>query len=213
MEDDNSKVFIHLDEAQLLQNRPGGFSTIQVALTPSQNFDDLKEHVESQDERASVGTWKDRHRQRLAAIVHERKLIAIVLSMIVIVASFAILTIQWSFVKEKSKDIGILRAMGFSSSSIFCIFLGASWLVGFVGLILGLGGGALISTYANEIIAFTGWRPFPGELYYHQKLPVSIELSDAIWISALSLSVTTLAGLCPAWKATRLEPVAAIAHE
>ncbi len=217
LQDDSGKVFIHIDEARRLQGRNREYDTIQVAARPEQSDLELCKALSTQLEKfdsiASVSTWRDRHSGRLAAVVHERKLISIVLSLIVIVASFAILTIQWSFVKEKSKDIGILRAMGFSSASIFTVFLGASWMVGLVGLILGLGAGVLISANANEIIAFTGWRPFPGELYYHQKLPVLIELSDVTWISLLSLSVTTLAGICPAWKATRLEPVQAMARD
>ena len=217
LQDDSGKVFIHIDEARRLQGRSREYDTIQVAANAEQSDLELCEALSAQlnkfDSLATVSTWRDRHSGRLAAVVHERKLISIVLSLIVIVASFAILTIQWSFVKEKSKDIGILRAMGFSSASIFIVFLGASWMVGLVGLTFGLGAGVLISANANEIIAFTGWRPFPGELYYHQKLPVLIELSDVVWISLLSLSVTTLAGICPAWKATRLEPVQAMASD
>lgn len=217
LQDDSGKVFIHIDEARRLQGRSREYDTIQVAAAAGESdlqlCEALRQRLEMFDSTAKVTTWRDRHRGRLAAVVHERKLISIVLSLIVIVASFAILTIQWSFVKEKSKDIGILRAMGFSSASIFTVFLGASWLVGIVGLSLGLGAGVLISANANELIALTGWRPFPGELYYHQELPVSIELNDVVWISLLSISVTTLAGICPAWKATRLEPVQAMAKD
>jgi lipoprotein-releasing system permease protein len=173
----------------------------------------MRNEIENLFPEVYFSTWRERHGARLRAVAHERKLIVIVLSMIVIVASFGILSIQWSFVKEKTRDIGILRAMGFSNGNIFSVFIGVSWLVGLTGLVFGLGGGALISLYANEIISFTGWRPFPGDLYYHEKLPVSLEWGDVLWISILSLSVTTCAGLFPAWKATTVEPVEAIAHE
>jgi lipoprotein-releasing system permease protein len=213
LEDDSGKVYIHIDDARDLQQYPGGYSTIQVALAKGQTVGALKTHLEAEDPDVRVNTWRDRHHQRMMAVAHERKLIAIVLSMIVVVASFGILSIQWSFVKEKTRDIGVLQAMGFSKTSLFLIFLGVSWMVGITGLILGLGGGAIISTYANEILAITGWRPFPGELYYHDHLPVSLEWGDVLWISILSLSVTTLAGLCPAWRATRVDPVEAIGYE
>jgi lipoprotein-releasing system permease protein len=212
-EDDSSKVYIHIHDARDLQQYPGGYSVIQLALGQKNGLSKLESFMEDKFPESMVSTWKDRHGQRMRAIAHERKLIVIVLSMIVIVASFGILALQWSFVKEKTRDIGILRAMGFSKKDIFAIFLGVSWMVGITGLVLGLCGGVLISHYANDIISITGWRPFPGDLYYHEKLPVSLEWGDALWITILSLSVTTCAGLFPAWKATNVDPVEAIAYE
>ena len=212
-EDDSGKVYINIHDARDLQQYPGGYSVIQGALSQEHTLGKLTSFMEDKFPEAMVSTWKDRHGQRMRAIAHERKLIVVVLSMIVIVASFGILAIQWSFVKEKTRDIGILRAMGFSRRNIFTIFIGVSWMVGVTGLVLGLCGGALISHYANDIISITGWRPFPGDLYYQEKLPVSLEWGDALWITVLSLSVTTCAGLFPAWKATNVDPVEAIAYE
>ena len=213
LEDDSGKVYIRISDARDLMQHPGGFSMIQVALGKNQTFSALKQQLQQDDSDVRVSTWRERHATRLMAVTHERKLIAIVLSMIVVVASFGILSIQWSFVKEKTRDIGVLQAMGYSKGSLFIVFLGVSWIVGITGLVLGLCGGALISTYANEILAITGWQPYPGELYYHDHLPVTMEWGDVLWISALSLSVTTLAGLCPAWRATRVDPIEAIAYE
>lgn len=212
-EDDSGKVYIHIDEARNLQQYPGGYSVIQLALSEGQSLSELQSTLEDSYPEARLSTWRDRHGQRIRAMEHERKMIALVLFMIVIVASFGTLAIQWSFVKEKTRDIGILRAMGFSTRSIFTVFLGVSWLVGITGIVLGLISGAALSLNANEVIQLTGWRPFPGDLYYHEKLPVSLQWSDVVWISSLSFSVTTLAGILPAWKATRVDPVEAIAYE
>ncbi|MBF0198344.1 MAG: ABC transporter permease [Planctomycetes bacterium] len=212
-EDDRTKVYIPMKAASNMIKHPAGFSYLQVAEKGKEgrkfNIEELNEAYPN----AQVGSWRERHKFRLRAVAHERKLIALVLSLIVVVSSFGILAIQWSFVQEKTRDIGILRAMGFSRYDIFSIFLGVSWMVGICGLILGLGGGYLISNNANEILQVLQWRPFPGDLYYHEKLPISLELSDVIWISLLSISVTTVAGFFPAWRAVKVEPITAISYE
>jgi ABC-type lipoprotein release transport system permease subunit len=81
-------------------------------------------------------------------------------------------------------------------------------------LILGLLGGVVLSTYANNILKMTGWQPFPDGIYYMDEgLPFCIEMVDIIWISCLSLTVTTLAGFLPAYRSIRIEPIKAIAYE
>ena len=213
-EDDANQVYIERNELKKLLQHPDGYSVVQINYQENQDYSFIKKHVEEAFPSAHISTWRERHAIKLRAVVNERKLIAIVLSMIVIVASFGILAIQWSFVQEKTRDIGLLRAMGFRSMDIFTIFLGVSWIVGIIGLILGLFGGVLISTYANQIIELTGWQPFPDGIYYMDKgLPFTIELEDAIWISALSLTVTTLAGFIPAYRAIKIEPIKAISYE
>jgi len=210
-EDDSSRVYLSLDRAMAMQKRP--FESLQVYAPTSEAVAKLRRVVEEAFPEATVNTWQSLHVNRLRAVVNERKVVAIVFSMILVVASFGILAIQWSFVREKTRDIGILRAMGFSRGFIFATFLGVSWLVGLTGLLGGLGTGALIGHYANDILAFTGWNPFPGDLYYHDGLPVSMEWADALWIGGLSLSVTTLAGLLAAWRALKIEAIDAIAQE
>jgi lipoprotein-releasing system permease protein len=210
-EDDSSRVYLPLKKAMGMQKRP--FEILQVHAPSSQKVQELEEDLLRDFPNAQVRTWKSLHLNRLRAVVNERKVVAIVFSMILIVASFGILAIQWSFVREKTRDIGILRAMGFSRTFIFSTFLGVSWVVGLTGLIGGLGVGVLIGSNANEILSFTGWNPFPGDLYYHDGLPVSLEWRDAVWISILSLSVTTIAGLLPAWRALKVDAIDAIVQE
>lgn len=210
-EDDSNRLLVPIST---LESMVGQVSRQhQVALGPGVSPETITSQIIEKHAGAEVSSWRDRHGQRLRAVSHERRLMAIVLSFIVIVASFAILAIQLNFVREKTRDIGILRAMGFAGSEILFTFLGVSWIVGITGTVLGFGFGAFVSLNANDIISFTGWRPFPGDLYYHEDLPVSLEWSDVIWISCLSFAVTTLAALWPALNAIKVEPVTAIAHE
>lgn len=211
-EDDRSKVYIPIKNAQSMLKHPAGFTYLQVATPDKSDIESLQE-FQKKNKDASVMSWEQKHKYRLRAIAHERKLIVVILSLIVVVSSFGILAIQWSFVQEKTSDIGILRTLGFSGSQIFLLFLGVSWFVGLLGLSSGLIGGYFLSHHANELLNLFGWQLFPDDLYYQDDLPVSIKALDFIWISLLSLFVTTLAGFLPAWRAIRVNPIQAISYE
>jgi lipoprotein-releasing system permease protein len=210
-EDDQGKVFISINEAQNLLSRPNGYSYIQCDFPTNASLN--KKSITKLYPSAKLTSWKEKHKIQLKAVNHERKLIAIVLSLIVLVSSFGILAIQWSFVLEKTSDIGILRAIGFSGIDIFAIFLGVTLSIGIIGLSIGLLFGVLLCDNVNQIVDFLGISVFPDDVFYHENLPVVIDRIDFIWISILSLSVTTIAGLVPAWKAIRVEPLTAISHE
>lgn len=209
-EDDQSKVFIHIDNAQNLLNKPNGFSSIQCHLSLNRQNNKL---LQDTFPSAKVFSWKDKFSVRLKAMAHERQLIVVVMSLIIIVFGFGILAIQWSFVSEKINDIGILRSMGFSSLNIFMIFLGVSWLIGILGIILGSSMGLLLCNNLNEILNVIGLSIFPKDVYYHDGLPVLIDKSDLLFISLFSLFVTTIAGFIPALKAMRIQPIRAITSD
>jgi lipoprotein-releasing system permease protein len=213
-EDDGNRVYLKRQELSDMLKHPNGYSNIQINYKDGQTYQSIENDLSKKFPTANISTWRDQHAIKLRAVVNERKLIVLILSLIVLVASFGILAIQWSFVQEKTRDIGLLRAMGFKSMDIFSIFLGVSWIVGVIGLILGLLGGVVLSTYANNILKMTGWQPFPDGIYYMDEgLPFCIEMVDIIWISCLSLTVTTLAGFLPAYRSIRIEPIKAIAYE
>ncbi len=210
-EDDQGKVFISINEAQTLLSRPNGYSFIQCDFP--YNASKNKKAIEALYPTAKLTSWREKHQIQLRAVSHERKLIAIVLSLIILVFGFGILAIQWSFVLEKTSDIGILRAIGFSGADIFAIFLGVTLSIGVLGLTVGLLFGIALCNNVNQIVDVLGMSIFPQDLYYQEKLPVVIDRIDFIWISLLSLSVTSIAGLIPAWKAIAVEPLVAITHE
>ena len=162
---------------------------------------------------ARILSWKDKFSVRLKAMAHERQLIVVVMSLIIIVFGFGILAIQWSFVSEKINDIGVLRSLGFSSSQVFMIFLGVSWLIGLLGVLLGTGMGLLLCCNLNEILNIIGVNIFPKDVYYHDGLPVLIDESDLIFISLFSMLVTSIAGFIPALKAMRVQPIRAITSD
>lgn len=209
-EDDSSTVYVSIGALRRVFDLPDkGYSYLEVAVGMNDRAEVLS-HIRENWSESRSWTWEERRQMRLRAIKQERMVMMVILSLIVVVSSFSILAVQWNFVQEKVKDIGILRAVGMSKMSIFAVFMGTGWLVGCTGLLLGFAGGIGLSMNLNELIAMTGWDPFPTDIYYHSGLPVRIDFSDLIWISLLGFGVTTLAGFFPAAKAVQVEPIEAM---
>lgn len=208
-EDDRGLVITRIGDAEKLVLSGAGFSQIQAADSGGPPGG-LRDRLEKAFPGADAKAWYELQPVSLKALRNQRIIVVLLLSLLILVSSFGILAIQWNFVREKVPDIGVLRAVGFSAGDVFAVFLGVSWIVGLVGLVAGLGLGIVTSHYAGDLVALTGWDPFPSDIYYHEGLPAKIELFDVVWIGALSLSMTTLAGFLPAWHAVRIKPIDAI---
>jgi lipoprotein-releasing system permease protein len=134
-----------------------------------------------------------------------------------IVAAFGIVNCQITFVVQKTREIGILKALGATRRQILWIFLSQSIVVGVLGVGLGLGMGLLALAYRNEFLEFmrkvTHSELLPASIYHVYNLPASIQLPDVAVICGTAFLTCILAGLFPAWKASRLQPVEALRHE
>ena len=140
-----------------------------------------------------------------------------ILFFIVIVAAFGIMNSQITFVVQKTREIGMLKALGATRGQIMRLFLGQSLVVGVVGVTAGLGLGMLMLEIRNDFLHFmnrmTGVELFPAEIYAFTELPAIIDTSDIVVICTSALIICVLAGLAPAWNAGRLRPVEALRHE
>ena len=134
-----------------------------------------------------------------------------------IVAAFGIVNCQITFVVQKTREIGILKALGASGRQILWLFLSQSLVVGVLGVGLGFGAGRLALAYRNEFLAFmrnvTHSDLLPASVYHVYELPASIRPGDIAFICGTAFVTCVLAGLFPAWKASRLQPVEALRHE
>jgi lipoprotein-releasing system permease protein len=162
-------------------------------------------------------TWQEENSALLDALLVEKNVMFYLLFFIMIVAAFGITSALITFVVQKTREIGILKAIGASSGQIIWIFFSQSLLVGLAGVTAGLGLGLWALAYRNEFLGLlrriTGFQLFPVEIYNFRELPAMIDRGDIMVICGGSLLICLVAGLFPAWNAGRLKPVEALRHE
>ena len=164
-----------------------------------------------------VSTWLLENRDFLNALATERSMMFYILFFIVIVAAFGIMSALITFVVQKTREIGMLKALGATPLSVAFLFLGQSLVVGVLGVLSGLGIGMLALHFRNEFLRFmndvVGFNLFPSSIYQFRELPAEIVPLDVTIICGVSLVICVLAGLLPAIRAAWLQPVEALRHE
>jgi len=164
-----------------------------------------------------VSTWMDENASILTALVVEKNVMFYLLFFIVLVAALCILSAQITFVIQKTREIGMLKALGASRRQISGIFLAQSAIIGVIGVVAGFGLGMVAVTYRNEFLHFmravTGWELFPASVYGFGELPALITPSDVAIICLSSFVICLLGGLLPAVRAGKLKPVEALRYE
>lgn len=164
-----------------------------------------------------VTTWMEDKGEILEAVAVEKKVMFIVLFFVMIVAAFGITSTQITFVVQKTREIGVLKALGCTRWQVSSLFLSQSVFVGVVGVASGYCLGMLALRYRNEFLEFmrrtTGIELFPASVYGFGQLPARIEPGDLLLICGSALVICVLAGVLPAWNAGRLQPVEALRHD
>jgi lipoprotein-releasing system permease protein len=164
-----------------------------------------------------VSTWEHKQGPLLGAIAVERGLLNVLLFLIVAVAGFGILAIFSMIVVEKTRDIGILKALGASNLGVLNIFLGYGLLLGLVGAALGTGAGLLLTTNLNVVEKFishyTGQDIFPRNIYYFDSIPTNTQAWTVVVINLGALAIAVLFSIMPALRAAMLHPVRALRYE
>lgn len=164
-----------------------------------------------------IRTWMEENSTILTALQVEKNMMFYILFFIMIVAAFGIMNSQITFVVQKTREIGMLKALGTRRLSIVVLFLAQSLVVGVIGVGLGFGLGMLALAYRNEFLDFmnrtTGLELFPAATYQFSRLPAVIDPGDISLICGSALIICLLAGVIPAWTAARLRPVQALRNE
>jgi len=162
-------------------------------------------------------TWKDANQQLLSAVNTEKHMMFFLLIFIVLVAAFSISNNLITSVYQKTREIGLLKALGASNAQMMRIFLFQGLLIGIVGTCCGTLMGWLVIHFRMAIMNFTARvfnvELFPKELYYLDELPAQIMQNDLLWIISISIVLCTLGGLIPAWRAAKLDPAQAFRYE
>ncbi|MCP3688843.1 MAG: FtsX-like permease family protein, partial [Gammaproteobacteria bacterium] len=164
-----------------------------------------------------VSDWTLRHSNYFKAVQTEKTVMFIILSLIVAVAAFNIVSTLVMVVTDKQADIAILRTIGTSPLSIMWIFMVQGTIIGLAGTLLGLGGGVLVASYIDVIIPaleeFFNAQFLPKGVYPITDLPSDLHKSDVIKISLLSFFVSIVATLYPALRASKTRPAEALSYE
>jgi len=165
----------------------------------------------------AIGLWTKDSTGLLDALVVEKNVMFYLLFFIMIVAAFGIMNSLITFVVQKTREIGMLKALGGTRGQVLWLFLSQSLTVGILGVVTGFLLGMLALHYRNEFLRLmnrlTGFELFPAKIYYFTELPAIIAPRDIILICGSALVICVLAGLAPAWRAARLQPVEALRHE
>ena len=164
-----------------------------------------------------VRDWRDLNRGFVGALQVESNVMFLILLLIVIVAAFNIVSSLVMLVKDKNKDIAVLRTFGVSRKSMMKIFVLSGTSIGVIGAFFGTIFGVLIAIYIEPIRQFFQWLTgrdlFPAELYYLSELPSKLVWTDVLGIALIAIALAFLATLYPAWKAANTDPVEVLRNE
>jgi lipoprotein-releasing system permease protein len=215
---DTAFVFMPLEEAQLFFNTGNTVNSIETMVAdPDDDIALIPPIRAATGQPARVMVWQDFNSNLFEALQVERVTMGMILSLIVLVAALNIISGLIMLVKDKSRDIAILRTMGASRGAMMRVFFIAGAAIGVVGTLAGFLIGVLfcanIESIRQGLSHLTGTTLFDPTIYFLSRMPAELDSTDVIVVVAVSLVLTFLATLYPSWRAARLDPVEALRYE
>jgi len=215
---DQTYIYMPITQAQVFFGRDQGVDVIEVKVADPDNAADLRPQVAAAaGPDAVVTTWQDKNQSFFNALQVERNVMRLILLLIVLVAALNIISGLWMLVKNKGRDIAILRSMGAGQGAILRIFFMSGAAIGVLGTIAGFVVGALFCIYIKQIQGFVQWISgsdvFNADVYFLSHIPAKIDWLEVTGIMVAALAMSFLAVLFPAWRASRIDPVEALRYE
>jgi lipoprotein-releasing system permease protein len=215
---DSGLALIHLADAQKLYRLGDAVSGVRLKL------DDLfaaprvaRELAATLPVDAEVRDWTLNHANFFRAVAIEKRMMFLILTLIVAVAAFNIVSAQVMVVTDKQADIAILRTQGASPASILSIFIIQGALVGMLGTLIGVAGGLALAYNIDTVVPFVervlGVQFLDKTVYYISELPSQVQQADVVLVAAIAFVLTLLATLYPSWRAARINPAEALRYE
>ncbi len=214
---DQNIAFININSLESFFNLNKRDRNLEIYLRDPQNIEKVKIKIQSIFNNEIIYTWSDMNSSLFSALKVERNVMFIILSLIIIVAAFNIISGLTILVKNKTREIAILKSIGVLNKSIAKIFFLIGIIIGSSATIFGIFLGVIFSLYVENLRSFLSnifnISLFPEEIYFLSKMPSEINISSIFIISICSILITILVSIFPAIKASKLDPVKALKYE
>ena len=216
---DSSFIFMPLSAAQKFFQIPeGSVSTLEISIKDLKAIDQVKMQLsKAMYGHGIVNDWRDRNSSFFNALQVERNVMFLILTLIIIVAAFNIISSMIMLVKDKGHDIAIMRTMGCTRGAMMRIFMMTGASIGLIGTIagaaLGISFALNIEAIRQWLEGLTGTELFSAEIYFLSQLPAEIDWNEVFAVLLMAFSLSILATIYPAWRAARMDPVEALRYE
>ncbi|MBF0096526.1 MAG: lipoprotein-releasing ABC transporter permease subunit [Magnetococcales bacterium] len=221
---DSSLAYIHLPDAQALLRMNQTVTGIEIktpdpelALSMHKTLEQRLAHLDHAQGGFWIQNWMDMNHNFFRALKLEKATMFVILFLVVVVAAFNIVSSLIMSVMEKSHEIAILKTMGATARGVMTIFIINGGIVGVLGTLSGLLLGLALALHLEAALGFIerlfGIQILAGDVYYIDHLPSKVVVSDVVWITGVSLAISLLATLYPAWRAARVDPIEALRYE
>ncbi|MCB8878631.1 lipoprotein-releasing ABC transporter permease subunit [Acidisoma cellulosilytica] len=216
---DSTFVFMPIDAAQTFFDAPGKATQIEVTVKNHDDVSGVNQAIRAAlpSKPISVVDWQQSNDSFFAAVTVERNVMFLILTLIIVVAAFNVISSMIMMVKDKTRDIAVLRTLGASRGAIMRIFLMAGASIGvtgtLIGFVLGVVFCANIERIRQALEHITGTTLFDPTVYFLEQLPAVLDWSEVTTVLIMALVLSLLATLYPSWRAARTDPVEALRHE
>ncbi|WP_419729278.1 lipoprotein-releasing ABC transporter permease subunit [Lichenicola sp.] len=214
-----SYVFLPMQAAQVFFQIPGAVSLIQVMTKTPEDVQRVTPQIRQAlaSDQVRVMDWTQSNNAFFGAVQVEQNVMFLILTLIILVAAFNVISSLIMMVKDKTRDIAVLRTIGASRGAIMRIFLMCGASVGVTGTLLGTAFGIVfclnIERIRQWLQSITGTNLFNPEVYYLEHLPAQLQWSEVTQVIVMALVLSLLATLYPSWRAARTDPIEALRHE